>query len=388
MTRRLAVLLCFAAGLRAQMPAPVPLRDAVADKNFYLLTQFESDTAARPLLAKDPQLSRLAKPQAASLWTDVEVDAVAARLSELAPQLAPVAARLRASGFYRRHAGGSDAELLAGAWRDAARGLNNVLAVYAEGKPPRYPPIDSANYDPKSAAYARLLDFASMVVEDSLPGDAPFFTRSLRYALQLLRLNNRDEAGRHEPLEAGENRAAYQAIASIHWGDYPYTAIVVLGAGGDRPNVRLSPGGYLRTALAARRWKDRKAPLILVSGGYVHPNQTPFAEALEMKRALIDEFGIPAAAIIVDPHARHTTTNLRNASRLLYRYGVPVDRAALVTTDPWHSESVGSPAFSDRCRRELGYLPVTIGKRVSKFDLEFLPLLDSLQMDPLDPLDP
>jgi uncharacterized SAM-binding protein YcdF (DUF218 family) len=31
-----------------------------------------------------------------------------------------------------------------------------------------------------------------------------------------------------------------------------------------------------------------------------------------MKRQLVALFGIPESAILVDPHARHTTTNLRN----------------------------------------------------------------------------
>jgi hypothetical protein len=35
-----------------------------------------------------------------------------------------------------------------------------------------------------------------------------------------------------------------------------------------------------------------------------------------------------------------------------------------------------------------GYESQTVLARISKFDLEFLPLIDSLQMDPADPLDP
>jgi hypothetical protein len=46
----------------------------------------------------------------------------------------------------------------------------------------------------------------------------------------------------------------------------------------------------------------------------------------------MSRFGIPANAIIVDPHARHTTTKMRNAARLIYRYGMPFSAKALVTT--------------------------------------------------------
>ena len=98
--------------------------------------------------------------------------------------------------------------------------------------------------------------------------------------------------------------------------------------------------------------------------------------------------GIPEDAILIDPHARHTTTNLRNAARLMYRYGIPFDRKALVTTDPTQSRGIQSPAFVTRCNTELGYMPVRVIGRINLFDLEFLPLKDALQADPQDPLDP
>ena len=109
---------------------------------------------------------------------------------------------------------------------------------------------------------------------------------------------------------------------------------------------------------------------------------------VEMKRALIEDFGVPADAILIDPHARHTTTNLRNAARLIYRYGVPVARLALLSTDPYQSTYVESAEFRDRCARELGYQPVTLGRRLSRFDIEFAPAAESLHADATDPLDP
>ena len=50
-----------------------------------------------------------------------------------------------------------------------------------------------------------------------------------------------------------------------------------------------------------RDFRQKKAPFILVSGGNVHPNLTPYNEALEMKMALMREFGVPENAILVDP---------------------------------------------------------------------------------------
>jgi hypothetical protein len=140
--------------------------------------------------------------------------------------------------------------------------------------------------------------------------------------------------------------------------------------------------------LASRRYREGKAPLIIVSGGFVHPAQTPYAEALEMKKALIGEFGVGPESIVVDPHARHTTTNMRNAARLLYRYGAPFEMTVLVTTDPNQSTYIEGDVFAKRSMDELGYMPYKIGKRLSAFDLEWLPEINSLQADARDPLDP
>jgi hypothetical protein len=72
----------------------------------------------------------------------------------------------------------------------------------------------------------------------------------------------------------------------------------------------------------------------------------------------------------------------------MYRYGIPFDKTALVTTDPWQSQNIESGAFEKRCMDELGYLPQEILNRTSAFDLTFLPVRSSLQANPLEPLDP
>jgi hypothetical protein len=216
-----------------------------------------------------------------------------------------------------------------------------------------------------------------------------FFQPTLKFALYLLDINKRDEAGRLEPLEQKENAAAVRRILTIEWSRFPYTVILVPGQGGDRMTWALAPEGKLRVEIAARRWREGKAPLILVSGGYVHPNQTPFSEAVEMKKSLMADFGVPEDAILIDPHARHTTTNLRNAAREMYRYGVPFDRAALITTDSYQSTYIESAEFAKRCEDELGYAPYRIVKRLSVFDLEWVPKVESLQIDAAgDLLDP
>jgi DUF218 domain len=387
----LAVLLLGALAARAAEPlrAPLPLRDPLQDKNFWLLSVLDQPLP-QVLAAKREALHRAATAcekeaecfAAALRWTDGE-------MAEVAAALRPADALMRAlrgSGAYVRYASKPDRELLAAAWLDAARGINNIIDVYATGKAPRYPAIDSVSYDVKSEAYLRLLHTVAASLDEQTFDR--FFEPSLRFALQLLRINHRDEAARHEPMERKDNAAAVKRIATIAWKSYPYSAIVVPGAGSDRLTWSLSAASRLRAEIAARRFKERKAPLIIVSGGYVHPNQTPYSEAIEMKKVLVSELSVPAAAVIVDPHARHTTTNLRNAARLMYRYGLPFEAKALLTTDSSQSTYIEGKGFAERCEKELGYQPVAVGRRVSAFDLELTPRIQSLQIDAMDPLDP
>jgi hypothetical protein len=390
---------------------PVAMKSPVLDKNYYLLTLLQGTPGVAAELMGDAALSKITAERLAAMdraakscgddpdcntqafrWSDeqaIEAGNALAALYRKSPVLRGLAdGPLRASGMYVLFQGSSGEELLKHAWGDCVRGMNLAIDVYGIGKPPRYPAIDAMTYDPKTEPYRQVVESLVLALEDDRAALNLFFMPSLRFASELILLNHRDEAGRFEPLESGENAAAYQRVKTVEWAKYPYSVIVVPGAGNDRPGVNLSPAGRLRDELAAKRFRDGKAPFLIVSGGFVHPMRTEFAEAIEMKHDLMTRFGIPANAIIVDPHARHTTTNMRNAARLMYRYGIPFDKTALVTTDPWQSQNIESADFSKRCMDELGYVPQKILNRISAFDLAFLPLRSSLQANPLEPLDP
>jgi len=403
--KKATVLLFLLASLAAQQ------HNAVQDKNFYLLSALEATPEARHLLNSDPALTKLSEFKRESLskatqsckldldcyaaalkWTEPDTTAAAERLRDLyrmndAMQRL-VDGTLRPSGMFQRYHDKTGGELLSQAWLDAVRGIDNVIDVYGTGSAPRYPQIDSATYEVKSDSYRQVVRKIAETVQDQESNTDVFFDPALRFALYLMDANGRDEAGRLEPLEKGENAAAIHHIASISWNRFPYSVIVVPGAGPDRPGVSLSPSGKMRLIVAAKRFREGKAPIILVSGGFVHPVQTPYSEAVEMKKYLIANLGIPAEAILIDPHARHTTTNLRNAARQIYRYGIPFDKVALITTDTDQSQYIESMGFAGRCMKELGYKPYQLRARISPFDLEFIPVIDSLQADAMDPLDP
>jgi hypothetical protein len=207
-----------------------------------------------------------------------------------------------------------------------------------------------------------------------------------------LEADGRDEAARYEPLADGENAAALARIRCIDFSKYPFAAIVVPGQGPTDFDHPLDPTGQIRADQAAARLAAGLAPLIALSGGHVHPDRTPYSEAIEMKQYLIATYAIPEAAILVDPHARHTTTNLRNVARLLYRYGVPVDRPSLVTTDEFQTAYIAAAGanqvFGKRCLDELGYFPYRGLSKLDLLDDCWVPSVDSLYADARDLLDP
>ncbi|OWK31992.1 YdcF family protein [Sphingomonas mucosissima] len=378
----------------------------VAGRNFYLLSLLSALPEPRDAVARDPALTALAAERSQRLstaadcqpkpactvsawrWTAADIATVGAALARLPDEARrPLAGHLRRSGMVARHAALEDAALIERAWAETAAGINHILDVYGLGQPPRYPAIDAISFDVTKPDFAAFIASAHATVIAVTPVDAPLFVLPRDFALTLLYLNEREDAAAHEPLDR-ENEAAIGRIARTDWRRYRYSALLVLGDGPEMPEARLGALGKLRLMAAAARWRQGLAPVIIVSGGSVHPAHTRFNEAIEMRRELIERHGIPADAIIIEPHARHTTTNLRNAARLMFRYRIPFDHDALIVTSEGQSQYVEGPVFRTRCLEELGYMPASIGARVSAFDLVFRPLAISLSRDPLDPLDP
>jgi hypothetical protein len=207
-------------------------------------------------------------------------------------------------------------------------------------------------------------------------------------AIALLDTNNRDEPAAFEPLEAKFNSDALAKAKAVDWHRYRYSAIIVPGNGPDDLATPLSVRGKLHVRMAAERFADGIAPFIIVSGGNVHPRGTRFVEAVEMRQALIKRYGVPADSVVIEPYARHTTTNLRNATRRLVALGAPLSMQALIVTSRVQSVYIASTAFSDRNLTELGYQPGKVGPRLSPTELPFQPSISSMRVDPMDPLDP
>jgi len=226
------------------------------------------------------------------------------------------------------------------------------------------------------------------LLDEQTDGMKQFYQPSLAVAMHLMDANDRDEPARFEPMEQNDNKAAVAKIKTTQWSKYAYAAIVIPGNGPELYTTPISPDNKIHCDAAAARYLKGMAPFIITSGGYCYPFRGPYCEAIEMKKYLMKKFGIQADAIIIDPHARHTTTNFRNADRLIIRYGIPINKPSLFITSKSQHDMVMKDAFDNRNAKELGYLPYKGKKSISNHDVVFYPVYESLHMDPLDPLDP
>ncbi len=383
----MSALLCLCAGVALADPLlamdppgyRAPFADRIETLNFPLLAMIKAVPQWSSALRADPAVRTLAADRAARVdsaaactprpdclaqawtWTAQDTATMAAALGRLAgkPALASalIERHMRPSGRFARHRALGDAEFLAAAWADTANGMNNAIAVYGQGRPPRYPKIDAIIFDIKQPEYAAVLGAHAQVTAAAARDDDLVFEPSLRFVAGLMRMNERTDASAFRPLLAGENAAAVAAVRAMRWADQRYPALILFGHGPEDARSRTGVMGHIRLARAADLFARGLAPFIIVSGGNVHPNRTPFNEAIEMKRLLVAQYGVPAGRILIEPHARHTTTNLRNTARLLFAAGFPTNRPSLVVTDPVTAEYIGSPALMERTVRETGVLP-------------------------------
>ncbi|MGB4413401.1 MAG: YdcF family protein [Paludibacter sp.] len=383
----------------------------VVDKNFYLLTVIEQTPEVKTVLVKNTILKGFLREKVDMIKKHV-TDSCSMPSTLLGdffwkPDSAAIVKELmaiytgnktsfdkiidnhlRPSGYYQRYIKLSNKDLLAKAWNQCFYGIDYIINQFGMGKKMRYPHIDSVNYVVTSPMYRIVLKDMMASLDETDDSLDIFYEPSLAIAMQLMAVNDRDEPARLEPLERGINKEAYEQIQKTPWRKYPYAAIVLPGAGPKLTTTPLSPEGKVHCDVAARKYLAGKAPFIIPTGGYCYPFRGPYCEAVEMKKYLMEKYNIPASTIIAEPQARHTTTNIRNADRLMIRYGIPIDKPSLFVTSMSQTNYAADEKFDERNKRELGYLPYKDKKKISNHEIEFYPVMEALHMDPLDPLDP
>lgn len=306
----------------------------------------------------------------AATWTEAEMDALATAVtaSGKLPGMADDGARAQVAR-----------EL---------RGLNAVLQNYGFGTQPRYPKIDGPVETVDGAGFKASVADAIWLADAGKNDPAVRLDPSIALAIALIDANERRDAVLFEPLDEAHNAAPFALAKKTDWQRYRYSAIIIPGVGPENPALSISARSKLHLQLAARRFAQGDVAFIITSGAAVHPKGSTYVEAVEMRRTLVERFGIPAERIVIEPYARHTTTNLRNATRRLHAMGAPLDKPTLIVANASQSRYISSPEFAARNPAELGYDPGTVGQRHSPYEVEFTPSVRSLRVDPWDPLDP
>ena len=169
--------------------------------------------------------------------------------------------------------------------------------------------------------------------------------------------------------------------------DVHHALIVLPGyATESQGELRLHPKCEERARLAAALLQRDGSQVILASGGNVHPAGTPFNEAVELRRYLIDVLGVAPWRVAVDPYARHTTTNMRNAGRFLLAHELARGLVATSRDQSFYVAAAAISSFHVRSRRTLGY---RVGRFLAKTHTttRFTPS-DAVFQRGDDPLDP
>lgn len=379
----------------------------VQSKNYYLLTLLQINPAVRALIAKDPVLAKLTAAKLDALRASFTCKDVACFMDqvkfsadeikqvgdELAKLYHPgnaldrmIKTELIPSGMYILNKGLSNQQFLVKAWEQDADGINHTISVYAGGQKPNYPNIDSISFKVKSKGYLPILRDQAIIAAGEYKNGKLFFEPAMAYALHSLEINGRNDAANYEPLTSTLNKAAILKIKQTNWHKYKYSLIMIPGVGPEEVGVALSGEGMQHCRIGALSYFAGMAPFVMVTGGMVHPYRTPYCEAVEMKKYLINTLHVPASAIICEPQARHTTTNIRNGIRLIYHYGIPFNKPFLISTGTYQSSFISKMAT--RCEKELKYVPYKLGNRLSETTQEFYPVIESLQVNQLEPLDP
>ena len=103
--------------------------------------------------------------------------------------------------------------------------IDTIISQYLVGTPAKYPDKDGPTADLFSNSYVQLFKDEISKIDKN---NATMFYQPVATSLALLRINNRDESTRFEPLNNGENKAALSTLKNINWDNFPYTLLMTL----------------------------------------------------------------------------------------------------------------------------------------------------------------
>lgn len=107
--------------------------------------------------------------------------------------------------------------------------------------------------------------------------------------------------------------------------------------------------------MAVKEMNHSKTAVVLLSGGNVKPEGTPFNESIEMKKRLKEVHGVPEFRIAIDPNAQNTVTNFRNAGRFMLAHDIEEARVVTTFIQNFYISFPVMTFFETRSQDLLGY---------------------------------
>ena len=181
-------------------------------------------------------------------------------------------------------------------------------------------------------------------------------------------------------LEDGVDRFAYAAAGTFGFGASEMSdSTLVSWRPGDActalDKIEMDRLGInvIRAARAAAAYHGGVAPVVTVSGGAVHAT---LVEAFMLSHLISCRFDVPPAAVLVDPCADHTHTNVRNTGDMIIGLG---GRTGYVVTTPFQGAymqegtafALIGGSIDQRALRDWGYLIGTWRQASVGFDEGF-----------------
>ncbi len=272
---------------------------------------------------------------------------------------------------WRAGVSGDDAALQHDAFAELDPAHSCYVAVHYGPDGPRVDPTPQGCGYPRNASTLDAIARAADRYEHIAAGDAVPLPIDLACALPA---DVRLAAARNN---ATTLRALAKRLATH--APYPYAAVSTFGFGigaqSDSVLVPYRPGAtcpalgkrdmdlfgvnIVRAGRAAEAYFAGVAPVITVSGGAVH---STLVEAFLLEWLLSCRLGVPANAVLVDPCADHTHTNIRNTGAFVTAIG---GRSAYLLTDDglqsgyleeWTSFDLVGGSIDQRSLRDFGYL--------------------------------
>ncbi|HEX5555381.1 MAG TPA: hypothetical protein VFX43_19230 [Chitinophagaceae bacterium] len=103
---------------------------------------------------------------------------------------------------------------------------------------------------------------------------------------------------------------------------------------------------------------------------------------------MVSQLKVPADAIIMESHARHTMTSIRNANCIVFRNRMSEKKPVLGVSTASHITYIISERFKKVCMRDMGLVHYKDLKRIADDQIVYIPFFSSLQINAKELLDP